>query len=123
MQQLLAMCDETYAVRTGSAEESATRFFQSTDGFDKEQREDLESDLRRIDNAMFSVLLGDWVMYRVLESMQLRCDVVAGHSAGELAALMVTGAITGDRDSVWKAGARIQKSRRTPARRTQFHPG
>jgi malonyl CoA-acyl carrier protein transacylase len=47
--------------------------------------------LRRLDNAMVSVLMADGALYRVLERLGLRPDAAAGHSMGEMAALAAAG--------------------------------
>ena len=95
VRDMLIMCDEVCAARPDNREESTSRFFCKLDGIAPAERQRLEQELRRIDNAMFSVFLGDWIMHRLLENLGLRCDVMAGHSAGELAALMATRSING----------------------------
>src|SRR5262249_13139686 len=52
-----------------------------------EEQEPAEKELRRLGNAMFSVLVADWAIYRLLRRLGVRPDAVAGHSMGELAAL------------------------------------
>lgn len=60
---------------------------------DEQQRSERESRLKRLDNAMLTVLSADWALSRVLEQMGVPCGAMAGHSAGELAALMMSDAL------------------------------
>lgn len=46
-----------------------------------------QRELGRLDSTMVSVLFADWSINRLLENLELKPDVIAGHSAGELAAL------------------------------------
>jgi malonyl CoA-acyl carrier protein transacylase/phosphopantetheinyl transferase len=87
---------------------SVLRFFQPTDQLNTEQRAELESDLRRIDNAMFAVLLGDWIMFQLMQQLEIRCDVIAGHSAGELAALFTSQCIVGTEQQFLNLGLGFQ---------------
>lgn len=54
-----------------------------------------ERALRQLDNAMLSVLLADWAMFRLLSQLGLKPAAVAGHSMGEMAALAAAGCIDG----------------------------
>src|SRR5262249_39912837 len=58
-----------------------------------EERERAERALRRLDNAMFGVLIADWAVNDLLGELGLRPDALAGHSMGELAALFATGCL------------------------------
>lgn len=60
---------------------------------DPAARETLEVQLKQLDNAMLTVLVADWALNRVLQSMGVPCVAGAGHSAGELAALMMSDTI------------------------------
>jgi malonyl CoA-acyl carrier protein transacylase/phosphopantetheinyl transferase (holo-ACP synthase) len=70
-----------------------------------EPREIALQRLRRLDNAMLSVLAADWVMAEIIASLQVPCDAMAGHSAGELAALVASGAMDADREFPGMAAA------------------
>lgn len=79
-----------------------TRFFEPVDSYDDEAKERLNSDLRRIDTAMFSVLVADGILYGVLKDLGIQCDAMAGHSAGELSALLASNAIAGSTEQFAK---------------------
>ncbi len=68
-----------------------SRFTLSPDRWSASDIHQLEQDLAQIDNAMFSVYMADWAMFSVLERLDLKPSAVAGHSAGELAALALAG--------------------------------
>lgn len=82
-----------YVGPDGDELRSVTRFFDCPKSVSPEQREHLERRLRQLDNAMFAVLAADWAIGNLLEALQLNVAAVAGHSAGELAALAAAGAI------------------------------
>jgi malonyl CoA-acyl carrier protein transacylase len=52
-----------------------------------------EANLRRLDNAMFGVLIADWAVNDLLRELGLVPDALAGHSMGELAALFAAGCL------------------------------
>ncbi|VTU00502.1 beta-ketoacyl synthase : Polyketide synthase family protein OS=Singulisphaera acidiphila (strain ATCC BAA-1392 / DSM 18658 / VKM B-2454 / MOB10) GN=Sinac_5565 PE=4 SV=1: Acyl_transf_1: PS-DH [Gemmataceae bacterium] len=52
-----------------------------------------EIELRQLGPSIFGVLLADLAITRVLQNLQLPVSAVAGHSAGELAALLAAGAM------------------------------
>jgi malonyl CoA-acyl carrier protein transacylase len=52
-----------------------------------------EVELRQLGPSIFGVLLADLAITRVLQNLQLPVSAVAGHSAGELAALLAAGAM------------------------------
>src|SRR5438445_130759 len=49
--------------------------------------------LRKLGPSIFGVLLADQAVTRVLRNLELPVSAIAGHSAGELAALLVAGAM------------------------------
>jgi malonyl CoA-acyl carrier protein transacylase/phosphopantetheinyl transferase len=53
-----------------------------------QEQDRAEKELRQLDHAMFSVLVADWAINRLLGRLGVRPDAVAGHSMGELAALV-----------------------------------
>src|SRR5262245_48327299 len=67
--------------------------FLVPDNASAEERAEAESTLRRVDNAMFSILLADWAMFKLLSQLGLKPAAVAGHSMGELAALWAAGCV------------------------------
>jgi malonyl CoA-acyl carrier protein transacylase len=52
-----------------------------------EDRAEAEARLRRLENAIMSVMMADWVLFQHLRRLGVQADVMAGHSMGELAAL------------------------------------
>jgi malonyl CoA-acyl carrier protein transacylase/phosphopantetheinyl transferase len=68
-----------------------SRFMRNPAGLSSGERERLEKDLRQIDNAMLSVFMANWAMFEVLQRLGVQAHAVAGHSAGELAALAAAG--------------------------------
>ena len=80
-----------YIVATGAAASPPLDFVHLPEDLDK--REELEARLKRLDNAMLTVLVADWAMTLVLENMGAPCAAMGGHSAGELAALMMAEAM------------------------------
>ncbi len=77
---------------------SVSRFFQSPSRLSPEARQYLEQRLRGIDWAMNSVLAADAVMGQMLREIGLGPAALAGHSAGELAALAGAGVLKGASD-------------------------
>src|SRR5205085_885575 len=53
-----------------------------------------EAELRGLGPSIFGVLLADQAIYRVLEQLQVPAAAMAGHSAGELGALLAAGAMS-----------------------------
>jgi malonyl CoA-acyl carrier protein transacylase len=58
-----------------------------------EEREAAEAELRKLGPSIFGVLVADLAIARLLQNLELPVAAVAGHSAGELAALMAAGAM------------------------------
>jgi acyl transferase domain-containing protein len=58
-----------------------------------EERESAEVELRKLGPSIFGVLIADLAVTRVLRNLELPVAAVAGHSAGELAALVAAGAM------------------------------
>jgi malonyl CoA-acyl carrier protein transacylase len=52
-----------------------------------------EAELRKLGPSIFGVLVADLAVSRLLENLQVPVAAVAGHSAGELAALLASGAM------------------------------
>lgn len=81
------------ALEADGDEPPLSRFMRLPRDATKQQREEMERELRKLDNAMVSVLVADWAMEGVLCRLGLKPDAIAGHSAGELSALWAAGCI------------------------------
>jgi malonyl CoA-acyl carrier protein transacylase len=88
-----AECDAACARAGGRP---LSEVFLPPESADAEERARAEQELRRLDNAMMSVLMADWSLYRLLLHLGLTPDVLAGHSMGELAVLWAAGALETD---------------------------
>jgi malonyl CoA-acyl carrier protein transacylase len=84
------------ATEAGRPETSLRRIINPPADASPEERAVAESELRKLGPSIFGVLLADLAISRVLESFDLPVTAVAGHSAGELAALLAAGAIQSD---------------------------
>lgn len=60
-----------------------------------EQKAEVEKQLRSLEYSISSVLLADLALHRILQGLEIPVSAVAGHSAGELAALSVSRSISG----------------------------
>jgi malonyl CoA-acyl carrier protein transacylase len=58
-----------------------------------EDRDSAKIELRKLGPSIFGVLIADLALTRVLQNLELSVAAVAGHSAGELAALVAAGAM------------------------------
>jgi malonyl CoA-acyl carrier protein transacylase len=67
---------------------------------------DAEGSLRQLDNAISAILLADWAMFRLLSQLGLEPAAMAGHSMGELAALLAAGCLDA-RTMRWGATAAV----------------
>jgi malonyl CoA-acyl carrier protein transacylase/phosphopantetheinyl transferase (holo-ACP synthase) len=101
VEEILAKCDEI-AARPGMQIPSARKFIEFPAGASAAEQEAAETELRRLGNAMFSVLVADLALFRLLQTLGLRPDMVGGHSAGELAALMAAGCTSDAYDATEK---------------------
>jgi malonyl CoA-acyl carrier protein transacylase len=73
-----------------------TDVFLLPDDATAEDRAVAEVRLRRLDNAIMSVLMADWALYQLLLRLGVAPDVTAGHSMGELTALWAAEALQTD---------------------------
>lgn len=89
VESVLQQCD-FFADQIGHPFRSL-RYF--VDGWQTDEREQAETLLRRLDNAMLSVLSAGWCLSEVAKLMGVPMQAAAGHSAGELTALMTTGSM------------------------------
>ena len=76
------------ALRAGRPERTLSRLLFLADDAGAEERERAEGELRKLGNAMFSVLFADLAVLALLRRLALPFHAVAGHSMGELAALI-----------------------------------
>ncbi|MDB5306284.1 MAG: fabD 1 [Gemmataceae bacterium] len=92
VEETFAWCDEI-AANAGRPEASLRRMLHLPAGATPEDRTKAEAQLRQLGPSIFGVLVADQAIYRVLQNLQLPVSAIAGHSAGELAALLVSGAM------------------------------
>ncbi len=88
----LQLADEAFAQHDPEAR-AISDFFHFPKDADAREVATAQQALGRLDATMVSVLFADWSMNELLRNLHLRPDVVAGHSAGELAALGAAGSI------------------------------
>ena len=55
-----------------------------------------EEELRKLGPSIFGVLVADLAIFKVLRNLQVPVSAIAGHSAGELAALLAAGAMNSE---------------------------
>ncbi|HSQ55681.1 MAG TPA: acyltransferase domain-containing protein, partial [Gemmata sp.] len=77
----------------GRPEDSLRRMLHLPPDATATERSAAEASLRQLGPSIFGVLLADQAIYRVLQNLQLPVSAVAGHSAGELGALLASGAM------------------------------
>lgn len=88
---VVSHCDEM----TGTQSQTRLSKFLSLPE-DVARRSQLEQELQSLGNTMFSVLMVDWALHDLFRSLGITPDAVAGHSAGELAALWVSRSLIGE---------------------------
>jgi len=88
----LQLADEGFAKHDPNAR-GISEFVHFPKDADPREVAAAQEDLGQLDATMVSVLFADWSMNELLRSLHLRPVVVAGHSAGELAALGAANAI------------------------------
>ncbi|WP_166820157.1 acyltransferase domain-containing protein [Thalassoroseus pseudoceratinae] len=91
--QIIQQCDEMQA-QSEHDNRPLSRFLFKPD--DADVRKQLEEELGGLGNTMFSVLMVDWCLLELLKGMGVQPHAMAGHSAGELAALWVAGCLGSD---------------------------
>jgi acyl transferase domain-containing protein len=92
VEETFAWCGRI-AAEAGRPGESLRRVLHRPPDATPEERAAAEAQLRRLGPSIFGVLVADQAIIRVLQNLQLPVSAVAGHSAGELAALLVAGAM------------------------------
>ncbi len=79
------------AIEAGRPEQSVTRLIHLPPDASPEQTAAAESELRRLGPSIFAVLLADQALFRVIQSLRIPVSAMAGHSAGEMAAVLAAG--------------------------------
>ena len=83
--------DEADQTMTEVLDGESLSSFVLRENLSKEQLEEAESKLKQTEYTQPAMLAADLSMYRLLKAHGLEPDMVAGHSLGEYAALMVSG--------------------------------
>lgn len=96
VREVLRTCD-VQAAEFNPDERPVSRFTLAEHRWPEAAIDDLRRDLNRIDNAFFSVFTANWAIFAMLEQLGVKPDAVAGHSGGELAALVAAGAFDAKR--------------------------
>lgn len=95
VEETFAWCDQV-AAELGRPEESLRNILHFPPEATPEDRISAETRLRRLGPSIFGVLIADLAIARLLRKLNLPVSAVAGHSAGELAALLAAGAVRDD---------------------------
>jgi malonyl CoA-acyl carrier protein transacylase len=93
VEDTFAWCDRL-AAEAGRPEASLRRVLHPPPDAPAEARTAAEAELRGLGPSIFGVLLADQAIFRVLERLGVPAAAMAGHSAGELAALLASGAMS-----------------------------
>ena len=91
VEETFAWCDRL-AAEAGKPETSLRRILHPAAA----DRAAAEAELRKLGPSIFGVLVADQAIFHVLENLQVPVAAVAGHSAGELGALLAAGAMRSD---------------------------
>jgi acyl transferase domain-containing protein len=89
-EEAFAWCDR---VAAEAGRPSLRRVLHVPPDASADERAAAEAELRKLGPSIFGVLVADLAVTRVLQHLRLPVAAVAGHSAGELAALLVAGAM------------------------------
>jgi malonyl CoA-acyl carrier protein transacylase len=84
------------AAEAGRPESSLRRILHLPPDATAEEKAAAEAELRGLGPSIFGVLLADQAIFRVLQKLRIPVSAVAGHSAGELGALLAAGAMGQD---------------------------
>jgi malonyl CoA-acyl carrier protein transacylase len=93
VEETFAWCDRL-AADAGRPEVSLRKTLHLPPDSSPTEREAAEAELRKLGSSIFGVLVADQAIYRVLQNLRLPVSAIAGHSAGEIAALLVSGAMS-----------------------------
>ncbi|MFM8271850.1 MAG: polyketide synthase dehydratase domain-containing protein [Gemmata sp.] len=97
VEDTFAWCDRL-AAEAGRPEASLRRVLHLPPDAPADEKAAAEAQLRGLGPSIFGVLLADQAIFRVLEGLRVPVAAVAGHSAGEIGALLASGAMD-SRDS------------------------
>lgn len=92
VEDAFAWCDRL-AADAGKPEASLRRVLHLPPGATEAERATAEAELRGLGPSIFGVLLADQAIYRLLTNLRVPVSAIAGHSAGELGALLASGAM------------------------------
>jgi malonyl CoA-acyl carrier protein transacylase len=95
VEETFSWCDRL-AAELGRPEGSLRNILHLPPDATPEDRIAAEAQLRRLGPSIFGVLIADLAITRVLQNLELPVSAVAGHSAGELAALLAAGSLRSD---------------------------
>jgi malonyl CoA-acyl carrier protein transacylase len=90
VERAFAWCDEL-ADAAGRPHDSLRRILHLPADASAEERAAAEAELRKLGPSIFGVLVADLAMTDLLRNLGVQASAVAGHSAGELAALLAAG--------------------------------
>jgi len=94
--QVLPEVEETFAWCDELAAESGRPSLRNVLHPTPEMREEADIELRKLGPSIFGVLVADLAITKVLQNLRIPISAVAGHSAGELAALLASGAMNSE---------------------------
>ena len=92
VEEAFAMCDRL-AEEAGRPGESLRRVLHLPPDATDADKAAAEAELRGLGPSIFGVLLADQAIFHVLQNLQIPVSAMAGHSAGELGALLASGAM------------------------------
>ena len=92
VEETFAWCDRI-AENAGRPEASLRHILHPPASATPAEKAAAEAELRKLGASIFGVLVADLAVTRVLENLRVPVAAVAGHSAGELAALLASGAM------------------------------
>jgi malonyl CoA-acyl carrier protein transacylase len=92
VEETFAWCDRI-AAAAGRPDDSLRRVLHVPPDAPAAEQAEAEARLRQLGPSIFGVLIADLAIFRVLTNLRLPVAAVAGHSAGELGALLAAGAM------------------------------
>ncbi|HEY2909236.1 MAG TPA: acyltransferase domain-containing protein, partial [Gemmataceae bacterium] len=98
VEEAFAWCDEL-AEQAGRPEHSLRRTLHPSADATPEERAAAEAELRKLGPSIFGVLAADVALTDLLRNLNVPVAAVAGHSAGELAALLAAGILRSMEDT------------------------
>jgi malonyl CoA-acyl carrier protein transacylase len=98
VEQAFAWCDEL-AEAAGRPHDSLRHILHPSAEATAEERAAAEAELRKLGPSIFGVLAADLALTDLLRNLQIPASAVAGHSAGELAALLASGILRSMEDT------------------------